>query len=116
MVLSFLDQIARYYSKGRVVIITDNISTRTGDAAAEWLRRHPRIRFVFTPRHGSWLNQVEIGSGSLPEARFDTVPSPASTRWPPRSTVSAGIGTRSHAARRASVQVCSSPTVTIVPK
>jgi transposase len=65
MVLSFLDQIARYYRKGRVVIITDNISTRTGDAAAEWLGRHPRIRFVFTPRHGSWLNQVEIWFGIL---------------------------------------------------
>jgi transposase len=65
MVLSFLDQIARYYRKGRVVIITDNISTRTGDAAAEWLRRHPRIRFVFTPKHSSWLNQVEIWFGIL---------------------------------------------------
>ncbi len=65
MVLSFLDQIARYYRKGCVVIITDNISTRTGDAAAEWLRRHPRIRFVFTPKHGSWLNQVEIWFGIL---------------------------------------------------
>ena len=53
MVLSFLDQIARYYRKGRVVLVTDNISTRTGDAAAEWLRRHPRIRFVFTPKPGS---------------------------------------------------------------
>jgi transposase len=65
MVLSFLDQIAQFYRKGRLAIITDNISTRTGDAAAEWLRAHPRIRFVFTPKHGSWLNQVEIWFGIL---------------------------------------------------
>jgi transposase len=42
------------------VIITDNISTRTGEAARLWLAQHPRVRFVFTPKHGSWLNQVEI--------------------------------------------------------
>jgi transposase len=65
MVLSFLDHIVRFYRKGRLAIITDNISTRTGDAAAEWLKRHPRVRFVFTPKHGSWLNQVEIWFGIL---------------------------------------------------
>jgi transposase len=43
----------------------DNISTHTGDAAKAWLRRHPRVRFVFTPKHGSWLNQVEIWFGIL---------------------------------------------------
>jgi transposase len=48
-----------------LVLITDNISTRTGDAAADWLRKHPRVRFVFTPKHGSWLNQVEIWFGIL---------------------------------------------------
>ena len=60
MVLSLLDHCARYCRKGRVVIIVDNISTRTGDDAAEWLRRHPRTPFVFTPKHGNWLNQVEL--------------------------------------------------------
>jgi hypothetical protein len=53
MVLSFLEHIARFYRRGPLVIITDNISTRTGDAAAEWLRKHPRVRFVFTHKHGS---------------------------------------------------------------
>ena len=65
MVLSFLDHIVRFYRRGPLVIITDNISTRTGDAAAEWLRKHSRVRFVFTPKHGSWLNQVEIWFGIL---------------------------------------------------
>jgi len=63
--LSFLGHLARFYRRERLVIITDNISTRTGEEAAAWLRSHPRVRFVFTPKHGSWLNQVEIWFGIL---------------------------------------------------
>lgn len=59
-VLSFLDQLVRWVPRGRMIIVTDNISTRTGKAAKDWLAKHPRVRFVFTPKHGSWLNQVEI--------------------------------------------------------
>jgi transposase len=64
-VVSFLDQLVRFYGRGPIVIITDNISTRTGDAARAWLAKHPRVQFVFTPKHGSWLNQVEIWFGIL---------------------------------------------------
>lgn len=64
-VLSFLDHIVRFYRRGRLVIITDNVSTRTGEDAAAWLARHPRVEFVFTPKHGSWLNQIEIWFGIL---------------------------------------------------
>lgn len=59
-VLAFLDLIVQRYRRGKLLIITDNIHSRTGKAAKEWLRKHPRVRFVFTPFHGSWLNQVEI--------------------------------------------------------
>jgi transposase len=59
-VLAFLDLVAQTYKRGKLIIITDNISTRTGKAAKDWLRKHPRVGFVFTPHHGSWLNQVEI--------------------------------------------------------
>jgi transposase len=64
-VLAFLDHLVRFYRRGRLVIITDNISTRTGADASVWLRSHPRVEFVFTPKHGSWLNQVEIWFGIL---------------------------------------------------
>ncbi len=64
-VLCFLEPLVRFYPRGPVVIITDNISTRTGEAARLWLAQHPRARFVFTPKHGSWLNQVEIWFGIL---------------------------------------------------
>jgi transposase len=64
-VLDFLDAIVRFYRRGPIIIITDNIHTRRGEAARDWLERHPRVRFVFTPFHGSWLNQVEIWFGIL---------------------------------------------------
>ena len=64
-VLDFLDAVVRFYRRGPIVIITDNIHTRRGEAARVWLEHHPRVRFVFTPFHGSWLNQVEIWFGIL---------------------------------------------------
>jgi transposase len=64
-VLSFLDQLLRRHRRGPLILITDNINTRTGAAAKEWLAKHPRVRFVFTPKHGSWLNQIEIWFGIL---------------------------------------------------
>lgn len=67
-VLAFLDHLTQLHRRGRIVIITDNISTRTGDSAKNWLQRHPRVEFVFTPKHGSWLNQVEIWFGILTRA------------------------------------------------
>jgi len=59
-VIAFLDLICATYCRGPIVIITDNINTRTGPDAKAWLAAHPRVTFVFTPYHGSWLNQVEI--------------------------------------------------------
>lgn len=64
-VIAFLDHILRVYRRGPIVIITDNIHTRRGEDARAWLRKHPRVSFVFTPFHGSWLNQVEIWFGIL---------------------------------------------------
>ena len=59
--IRFLDQLEREIPPGQEVIaITDNLSTRTTKEAEDWLAEHPRWRFVFTPKHASWLNQVEI--------------------------------------------------------
>jgi transposase len=59
-VIAFLNLICATYRRGRIVIITDNINTRKGPDARAWLAAHSRVSFVFTPFHGSWLNQVEI--------------------------------------------------------
>jgi len=59
--LRFLDQLEAEIPAGKQVIaISDNLSTRTTKEVADWLVEHPRWRFVFTPKHASWLNQVEI--------------------------------------------------------
>jgi transposase len=64
-VLAFLDRIVATYPRGRIILVTDNINTRRGPAAKAWLARHRRVSFLFTPFHGSWLNQVEIWFGIL---------------------------------------------------
>ena len=59
--LRFLDQLEAEIPAGRQVIaITDNLSTRTTAEVEQWLADHSRWQFVFTPKHASWLNQVEI--------------------------------------------------------
>lgn len=59
-VLDFLDYIAANYRRGPVIMISDNINTRRHADVKAWMKRHSRFSFVFTPFHGSWLNQVEI--------------------------------------------------------
>jgi len=44
----------------KIVAVTDNLSTRGTEEVQEWLKAHPRWSFQFTPKHASWLNQVEI--------------------------------------------------------
>jgi transposase len=44
----------------KIIAITDNLSTRGTDEVEQWLKDHPRWSFQFTPKHASWLNQVEI--------------------------------------------------------
>jgi len=40
-------------------VILDNLSTHKTAAVHEWLLRHPRFHFHFTPTYGSWMNLVE---------------------------------------------------------
>jgi len=50
-----------YRSARRVFWMVDNGSSHRGERAADELRaHHPRIVIVHTPKHASWLNQVEI--------------------------------------------------------
>ena len=61
--IRFLEQIDDTVppAKGQqIVAILDNLSTHKSEDVRSWLRAHPRWRFVFTPNHASWLNQVEI--------------------------------------------------------
>ncbi|MEU5157791.1 IS630 family transposase [Glycomyces sp. NPDC021274] len=41
-------------------LVLDNGSSHTSKATRAWLAKHPRIVAHYTPKHASWLNQVEI--------------------------------------------------------
>jgi transposase len=59
--LAFLQQLeAEIPAERDVVAILDNLSTHKTREVDAWLADHPRWQLVFTPKHASWLNQVEI--------------------------------------------------------
>lgn len=43
----------------QIHVILDNLATHKSPAIKNWLARHKRFRFHFTPTHSSWLNLVE---------------------------------------------------------
>lgn len=64
--LRFMNALAKHYPTGTVTIIWDNLNIHHGKRWDEFNRRHGgRFRFVYTPLHASWVNQVEIWFGLL---------------------------------------------------
>ena len=56
--LSKLDE--DYPAQTRIRLLLDNHSTHISKQTKAWLSLHPhRFEFIFTPKHGSWLNIVE---------------------------------------------------------
>ncbi len=59
--LAFLEQLeGEIPTDQRVIAILDNLSTHKTKEVRDWLAEHPRWALIFTPKHASWLNQVEI--------------------------------------------------------
>jgi transposase len=58
--LDHCDQAIPFFEGQKIVAISDNLSTRGTEEVQRWLADHPRWSFQFTPKHASWLNQVEI--------------------------------------------------------
>jgi len=59
--IAFLEQLETEIPAGQQVIaVLDNLSTHKTPNVQAWLKQHPRWQMVFTPKHASWLNQVEI--------------------------------------------------------
>jgi len=46
-------------------LVLDNGSSHTSKATRTWLAAHPRFQVHWTPKHASWLNQVEIFFSTL---------------------------------------------------
>lgn len=59
--VTFLKKLDENYPKGDIIrIILDNHSAHTSKETQEYLNMVPRrFEFVFTPKHGSWLNMIE---------------------------------------------------------
>jgi transposase len=54
-----MNAIVATYPGHELHVVLDNLSTHK-PKNDRWLKRHPRVRFHFTPTRASWLNQVEI--------------------------------------------------------
>lgn len=59
--IEFLKLLDDKYPKGdKIRIVLDNLKVHTSEATRKYLATVPgRLEFVFTPKHGSWLNMVE---------------------------------------------------------
>lgn len=57
--LALLDMIDTLYATGRGHIICDNLLDHDNDDVRDWFDEHPRWAQHFTPKHASWLNQIE---------------------------------------------------------
>lgn len=60
--IEFLDEIDKNYPGDWLIrIILDNHSSHTSKETSAYLLTRPgRFEFVFTPKHGSWLNMIEM--------------------------------------------------------
>jgi len=64
--LRFMERVAKAYPTGKITIVWDNLNIHHGERWVEFNRRHGgRFRFLHTPIHASWVNQVEIWFGIL---------------------------------------------------
>lgn len=59
--IEFLKVLDSKYPKGdKIRLILDNLKVHTSEVTREYLSTVPgRFEFVFTPKHGSWLNMIE---------------------------------------------------------
>ena len=59
--IDFLKKVDAHYPKDdKIRIVLDNLRVHTSKDTCEYLAKVPgRFEFVFTPKHGSWLNLVE---------------------------------------------------------
>src|SRR4051794_39237261 len=69
--IRFLNVTEAAVPKGKAIhAIVDNYATHKHPKVKEWLARHPRWRFHFTPTSSSWLNAVEGYFAKLTKRRL----------------------------------------------
>jgi transposase len=63
--VDLLDLVDESYPIGRGHLVCDNLSDHDTDDVLDWLEDHPRWTLHFTPKHASWLNQIECAFSIL---------------------------------------------------
>lgn len=62
--VAFMNDLARHYPSKKICIVWDNLNIHYDGRDARWTtfnaRHGGRFRFIYTPIHASWMNQVEI--------------------------------------------------------
>ena len=104
--IRFLNAVEREIPAGKTVhAILDNYAAHKHPAVRQWLARHPRWTFHFTPTSASWLNAVEgffatltkrrLKRGSLPIRRRSPSGDQSVPRRPQRPVQALRVGRRS---------------------
>jgi transposase len=84
--VEFLEAVARRYPEKQVYVVWDNLNIHYDGNDERWTafnRRHgERFHFRYTPKHASWMNQVEIWFSILQRRviRYGNFPSAATLR------------------------------------
>ena len=69
--IRFLNAVEREVPAGKIIhAVLDNYATHKHPKVRDWLARHPRWVFHFTPTSGSWLNAVENFFSALTRRRL----------------------------------------------
>ena len=65
--IEFLELVDAHYAPGTLIrIVLDNHSAHISKETQRWLAGVPnRFEFIFTPKHGSWLNMIESFFGKM---------------------------------------------------
>lgn len=63
--VELLDFVDFCHPTGRGHFVCDNLFAHNTDDVLDWLEDHPRWTLHFTPKHASWLNQVECAFSIL---------------------------------------------------
>jgi transposase len=63
--LAFLKKAVTPHRGKDVHVVLDNLSTHTTPEVMAWLEDNPRVRFHFTPKGSSWINQIETWFGII---------------------------------------------------
>ncbi|MGH9447887.1 MAG: IS630 family transposase [Terriglobia bacterium] len=64
--LKFMTSVVREYpSSQEIHVILDNLSTHNNAKVDEWLEKRPSVKFHFTPKGASWINQIETFFGVI---------------------------------------------------